>query len=215
MAAERLTQERIDGFLEYLEARVLESAQKVLDQGADLSEKAWLTVQEGKAVQMNFPAYVREITRMKTAPAFDDVTMDSPENDLFGFRLQNCRHFTEFSRKHSHKTTATGTDVSGTTTAGERKEMEGREKENMAEAEVIALMNPMGFLQNGSSDVAKHWRIRHGECDRDTSLAISAILTLTLRSLGCEVDYHLPWNTPHSGDYDLEELFAWIDECCK
>ena len=26
-----------------------------------------------------------------------------------------------------------------------------------------------------------------------------------------EVDYHSPWNVPHSGDYDLDELFVWID----
>ena len=32
--------------------------------------------------------------------------------------------------------------------------------------------------------------------------------------IGCEVDYHSPWNTPHAGDYDLDELFAWIDGIC-
>ena len=62
------------------------------------------------------------------------------------------------------------------------------------------------------ASTAKHWRIRHGECDRDTSLAISAILTLKLRNNGCDVDYHSPWNVPHAVDYDLDELFCWIDE---
>lgn len=32
---------------------------------------------------------------------------------------------------------------------------------------------------------------------------------------GIDVDYHSPWDTPHAGDYDLEELFAWIDDICK
>jgi len=43
---------------------------------------------------------------------------------------------------------------------------------------------------------------------------ISAMLTAKLREAGCEVDYHSPWNTPHAGDYDLDELFAWIDGIC-
>ena len=64
------------------------------------------------------------------------------------------------------------------------------------------------------AEKAQHFRIRHGECDRDTSLVISAMLTAKLREAGCEVDYHSPWNTPHAGDYDLDELFAWIDGIC-
>ncbi|MFM2342002.1 MAG: hypothetical protein RLZZ592_1655, partial [Pseudomonadota bacterium] len=28
---------------------------------------------------------------------------------------------------------------------------------------------------------------------------------------GIDVDLALPWDRPHSGDYDLDELFAWID----
>ncbi|MGZ1155129.1 hypothetical protein ACXO28_05360 [Lactobacillus delbrueckii subsp. bulgaricus] len=29
---------------------------------------------------------------------------------------------------------------------------------------------------------------------------------------GKEVDFALPWGIPHSGDYDLDDLFAWIDQ---
>lgn len=58
-------------------------------------------------------------------------------------------------------------------------------------------------------------RLRQESRDRDTALAISAILTLSLRAAGCEVDYHSPWDMPHAGDYDLEDLFAWIDRICK
>lgn len=61
----------------------------------------------------------------------------------------------------------------------------------------------------------EHWRIRHGAADRDTSFAVSAILTAKLREQGCHVDYALPWNIPHSGDYDLPELFTWIDAICN
>ncbi|MCR2018515.1 hypothetical protein NSB04_01975 [Blautia pseudococcoides] len=26
---------------------------------------------------------------------------------------------------------------------------------------------------------------------------------------------HSPWGIPHAGDYDFDELFAWIDGICK
>ena len=63
--------------------------------------------------------------------------------------------------------------------------------------------------------MAKHWRIRHGAADRDTSFAIPAMLAMKLEGAGCNVDFRMPWGVPHSGDYDLDELFAWIDKICK
>lgn len=63
-------------------------------------------------------------------------------------------------------------------------------------------MNAMNFISNDGC--AKHWRIRHGAADRDTSFAISAMLAQCLTEEGKEVDYFLPWGVPHSGDYDLE-----------
>lgn len=73
-------------------------------------------------------------------------------------------------------------------------------------------MNPMYYIDDEKADTAKYWRIRHGECDRDTSLAISAMLALKLQNADCDVDYQIPWNTPHSEDYDLDDMFAWIDK---
>ena len=32
-----------------------------------------------------------------------------------------------------------------------------------------------------------------------------------LMNAGYDVDFFLPWGLPHSGDYDIDELFAWID----
>lgn len=185
-------------FKEYVKKIVMQSAQKSIDavktnsKEDDLAEKKqWLTIENNKVIAMDFDAYVRDITRMKTAAAFDDVEMKSPENDLFGSEDKNYRHFTEYSQKNSK-------------CAGEK-----------AEDMVIKMMNPMYYIDDEKADTAKYLRIRHGERDRDTSLAISALLTLQLREAGCEVDYYSPWNVPHAGDYDLEELFAWIDKICK
>lgn len=176
---------------EYMKGVVLQSAQRALEAGEDISDKKWLVIRDGKALDMDWQEYVKDITRMKTAPAFDALTMDSPENDLFGSCTANLRHFTEYSRKNS---------------------LAGGE---MAESMVIKMMNPMSYVEDDRAVKAPHWRIRHGECDRDTSLVISAILALKLKEIKREVDYHSPWNVPHAGDYDLEELFAWIDGICR
>lgn len=85
----------------------------------------------------------------------------------------------------------------------------------MADEVQIRQMNPMNYIQDPIAKKAKYFRIRHGAADRDTSLAISAILTAGLRNEGLLVDYHLPWGVPHAGDYDLEELFNWIKTVCK
>ena len=178
-------------FLEYVKAIVLESAQKALDNGADLSGESWLTVEDGHAIGMDFSAYAKAITRMKTAPAFDGLELETAENDLFGSESVNCRHFTKYSLEHSKK-------------QGE-----------MALEHVVRMLNPMSYVDDPTAQKAKYFRIRHGECDRDTSLAISAMLVAKLRAQGCIVDYHAPWGVPHAGDYDLDELFAWIDGICR
>lgn len=162
-----------------------------MERGVDISAKTWLTVENRQPAAMDFSAYVRDITRMKAAPAFDDLAMASPENHLFGTPEQSHRHFTAYSAAHSLR--------------------DGP----IAPARLVRLLNPMDYLADPAAEKAPHWRIRHGECDRDTSLAISAMLTLKLRQHGYPVDYHSPWDTPHSGDYDLEELFAWIDCICR
>ncbi len=178
-------------FKEYMKKVVLASAKCAMDAGIDISDKSWIMIRNGIIIDMDWQEYVKDITRMKTAPAFDALTMDSPENDLFGSSSVNMRHFTEYGKRNSLA--------------------EGK----IAEDKVIKLMNPMHYINDKDAVKAKHWRIRHGECDRDTSLAISAILSLKLKEGGCEVDYHSPWNVPHAGDYDLDELFKWIDEICK
>lgn len=178
-------------FLAYMKQVVLASAQRALEEGLDLSSKQWLHIENGKVMSMEWDGYIKDITRMKTAPAFDSLSMDSPENDLFGNESAACRHFTEYSRNNS---------LADGQSAGQ---------------DVIKMMNPMYYIDDEKAHTAKYWRIRHGECDRDTSLAVSAILSLRLQNAGIEVDYRAPWDVPHAGDYDIQELFAWIDHICR
>ena len=83
----------------------------------------------------------------------------------------------------------------------------------LAGDDMIKGMNAVRYV--GEADTAKHWRIRHSTDDRDTVMAIPAILALKLDGAGCNVDFSAVWDQGHKGDYDLAEMFEWIDSICK
>ena len=178
-------------FKELVKVYVVASAQKVLDAGADLSAFTFLTVNNGKVTQIDFDAYVKYMERQKTPPAFDALDLSSPETNLFGTAKISNQHFTEFSAAHS-KTEAT-----------------------KADALLVKMMNPMNYIGQLNTDISKHWRIRQGTKDKDTGLAIPVLLATFLENKGYDVNLELPWDKPHSGDYDLDKLFSWIDGICK
>lgn len=190
-------------FRNYVGSEVVKSAQKELDTHwsakkvglvvpeSKIEDQDYLTIEDGKVTGFDWKAYVKRITRMKTAPAFDDIGLDSPECEEFGDEKVFARHFTTYSEEH--------TEVPA----------------ELADEKLITMLNPTDYIGTGKSTVAPHWRIRHGAFDRDTSIAIPTILALLLKMDGKDVDFFLPWGLPHSGDYDLDELFAWIDSICK
>ena len=173
-------------FKEYVKKFVINSANKAISEGNDLSKYSWLEFKNKKVVGLDFKTYSKEyLSRSKSAPAFDALDLSAGENNLFGDLTVDNKHFTKFS--------ATESSV----------------KAEMADADIVKMMNPMNFIKNTST---QNWRIRHGAKDADTSLAISTILATTLRNHKKAVDFAMPWNIVHRGDYDLEELFEWMDK---
>lgn len=140
-------------------------------------------------------SYVAGQTPLKTPPAFDAYGVlgagATPENRVFGDTEGNPANFTEFSlRKRT-----------GDAEASLSEETMKR----------IRLMNPMDFISPDRNGTARHWYIRHGAKDRDTSFLVPVNLATRLRNAGYDVDFALPWNRPHSGDYNLDDLFRWIE----
>lgn len=178
-------------FKDYIEAIYMASSQKALDNGTDLSKLDWLTIVDGKIVAMDLAKYAAYATRMKATPAFDAFDLSSGENDEFGDAATPGRHFTAYAQQRSTKAVA------------------------MADGVIIKLMNPMAYIGEKGCTSAKHWRIRHGSVDRDTSLAIPALLALKAQQAGYDVDFASPWGRGHDGDYDLTDLFDWADKLCK
>lgn len=173
-------------FKEYVKSFVEAVVQGEILKGTDMSGYDWITVQGGR-LKIDFDKYVIFRTRMKATPAFDNVCLGTPENELFGSVTNRFRHFTEFSQDHS-------------TVGGE-----------LAEKEQIKMMNPMAYIEDEKAVKAEHIRIRHGVVDRDTSLAVSAMLAAKLRENGVDAELAYPWGIPHAGDYDIGELLEWID----
>ncbi|SIS08727.1 hypothetical protein SAMN02745664_1252 [Moraxella cuniculi DSM 21768] len=168
-------------FKRHIEGLLMQSAQEAINRGEDLSDQTWLTITNGRVVAADFAAYAKFVGRQKTTPAFDGIDLSTAENNLFGDQQVAKKHFTDFSMANS-------------TVLGASK----------ADSRTVYMMNPMNFQSK-----TKYYRIRHGENDRDTSLAISTLMALKLDKENKVVDFALPWGRGHSGDYDLQELFDW------
>lgn len=179
-------------FADYIKSVYAASAQTALDAGEDLSGLDWLTIEDGKVVAVDLTKYAPWATRLKATPAFDKFDLSSGENDEFGTTANAPRHFTGFSLTRS---TQPGT--------------------SLAPWEDIKRMNPLYYIGQKGVKVAPHWRIRHGAKDRDTCLAVPAVLALKLQDTGYDFNFSSPWGKGHAGDYDLAELFAWADHICK
>lgn len=168
----------------------LPPANGVLPQGVALQERK----QRGEYITdldiTKYLNYVSTKTTLKTVPAFDskDVVGNeaSGENEEFGNETGSSINFTEYA---AHKN---GVELTPQT------------------VENAYLLNPMEQIGKPGITVAPHWYIRHGSIDRDTAFPIPLNLALKVQNAGKNVNYLLAWNRPHSGDYSLDELFAWI-----
>jgi hypothetical protein len=171
-----------------------------MDEGADFSgpDFDWMTIEYGEIIDIDLAGYAHYVTRMKPVPAFDGVDLSGGgtwENILFGVVEEGypSKHFTRFSYE---------------------RDINVVDPNSMADAQIIKMMSPMDYIGTRGSTTAKYWRIRHGAADRDTAIAIPIILATKLMNTGHDVDFWMPWGQGHGGDYDLDELFAWIDEIC-
>ena len=178
-------------FKELLKQTIIAAAEKAQKEGTDLSQYSFLTLRNGKVTAINWEGYITYMERHKSPPAFDALDLSTGENQLFGDSTTDKKHFTPYAFKNSIV------------------------ESQMAEANTIKLMNPMSFIGKKNAHLPKYWRIRHGAKDSDTSAAISLILATALQNHHYIVDYALPWDKPHSGDYDLEELFDWAEKISK
>lgn len=218
-----------DNYLDYIKALLIESAQEAKDAGATLpdsigfsfsSQPSFQAPVNGGAVvsermfrpegmparkprageyvtDLDMSTYLNYVTTtqpLKGVPAFDSYKVlgakASGENALFGDDKGNDANFSLWVANYR------AVDLSKV-------------------SKNVYLMNPMNFIGDKASTNAPHWYIRHGAIDRDTAFPIPINLATKLSNTGRNVNFKLAWNRPHSGDYSLNELFAWLKSLDK
>ncbi|GAA0499418.1 alpha/beta hydrolase [Paractinoplanes deccanensis] len=150
--------------------------------GAYLAKNTFITWKNGQATftWANWLTHVG--ARKKTLPAFDAFDLSTGENNLFGTGTTKARHFTTYG---------------GRTIAADIPAK-------------LDLMNPMHFLREGTTSRARHWWIRVGTNDSDTSPTIVANLAAGLRRLGDDVSALMYWDAGHGANEDAADLMTWI-----
>ncbi|KUN87710.1 Tat pathway signal sequence domain protein [Streptomyces bungoensis] len=164
------------------------------DRAAYLAANPFIGWAGGKA-RFSWSDFLTHVgARKKTAPAFDAFDLSTGENNEFGAGTTGARHFTAYGARHD------------TTGLGSRR----------VAADIPAklrLMNPMYHLvDEPNPHRAKHWWIRLGTKDSDTSLTVSANLAAAAHRLGDEVDHRYYWDEGHGANTDPGAFVAWIAE---
>ena len=183
----------------------------------------------------NYLKYVAKQARLKAVPSFDQVgqtaalattpTADTTlagatiygnysggESNLFGTAAQVYTNFTEYGWNNNNggdAVNASQADVgllnTGYTWAGnpQREFLLNQYK----------MINALSYI--GKTDgITRHWRIRNGARDRDTSFTVAYNISRALRAdvNVKDVDFALHWDQGHAGNYDVLNAFAWIDQ---
>ena len=183
-------------FKNYVKAFIIDAANKAQAKGTDLSKHTYLVRDNktGAIKDINWEAYNQFVSRSKAPGAFDFRSNDSGENNLFGTSATDNNHFTITAALHD---TTPNQDV------------------YVENAKIVTMMNPMNYLGSPAATNARYYRIRYGTADSNTSVAIPLIVGTRAQNLGYNVDMATPFGVAHSGDYDLDELFNWMDNIVK
>ena len=183
-------------FKNYVKEFIVAAANKAQAKGTDLSKHTYLVRDNktGTIKDINWEAYNQFVSRSKAPGAFDSRSNDSGENNLFGTSATDNNHFTITAALHD---TTPNQDV------------------YVENAKIVTMMNPMNYLGSPAATNARYYRIRYGTADSNTSVAIPLIVGTRAQNLGYNVDMATPFGVDHSGDYDLDELFNWMDNIVK
>ena len=183
-------------FKQYVKSFIIDAANKAKSNGTDLSRYSFLVLDKttGMVKDIDWDAYNSFTSRSKAPGAFDSRSNDSGENSLFGTSTSDTNHFTITAALHD---TTPNNDV------------------YVENAKIVTMMNPMNYLGSPSATNAKYYRIRYGTADSNTSVAIPLIVGTRAQNLGYSVDMATPFGVDHAGDYDLQDLFNWMDSIVK
>lgn len=174
----------------------------------------WLTVADGKVTDIDYESYlafVAKASALKIVPAFDATANTNNEglrgeNSLFGGPDVPYASFTEYGWNNNQVAgDGSGPDDTGLAWA----DLAG--SGDIPIHEQLKLINPLSYLGT-DADTAPYWYLRHGMVDRDTAFAVELALYYAVLNDASvkDVDFELAWMRPHSGNYDVQEAYAWL-----
>nr|BDI54804.1 Tat pathway signal sequence domain protein [Streptomyces sp.] len=189
-----LTARNYDAYLveQYLEPSATKylAALSDADRTSYLAANTFITWSGGRAT-FSWADFLTHVgARKKSTPAFDAFDLSAGENNLFGKGTTQARHFTLYSLRHESGSSARlDSDL----------------------PETLRLMNPMSFLvEKANPKRTKHWWIRLGTKDSDTSHTVSANLAAAANGLGDEVSHLYYWDEGHGANSDPGDFIKWI-----
>ena len=144
------------------------------------------------------------------APAFSNAGLgcaQQNEDSLYGSAELPYCPFTEYSWNNDRAENGYGLDESGLAWAEFMQTEEGKALEMQ-----LKMSSPIPYLAEGEDGVAPCWYVRHGLRDRDTSFALQTVPCHAIRGNSAvkDLNFLLTWLQPHSGDYDVQEAYAWL-----
>jgi hypothetical protein len=161
------------------------------DRATYLAANTFITWSGGKAT-FTWADFLTHVgARKKTTPAFDAFDLSAGENNEFGAGTTEARHFTAYGAKN---------DTTGLATKRVASDI----------AEKLDLMNPMHHIGEENPGRSRHWWIRLGTKDSDTSLTISANLAAALDNLGDDVNHLYYWDEGHGSNVDPGDFLKWV-----
>jgi hypothetical protein len=161
------------------------------DRATYLAANTFITWSGGKAT-FTWADFLTHVgARKKTTPAFDAFDLSAGENNEFGAGTTEARHFTAYGAKN---------DTTGLATKRVASDI----------AEKLDLMNPMHHIGEENPGRSRHWWIRLGTKDSDTSLTVSANLAAALDNLGDDVNHLYYWDEGHGSNVDPGDFLTWI-----
>lgn len=163
------------------------------DRAAYLARNTFITWKDNRAA-FTWEDYLAHVgARKKTIPAFDAFDLSAGENNEFGQGVTQARHFTRYSLKND-----------STGISSKRLDSDIPEK--------LKLMNPMYHIEQKNPGRSKHWWIRVGTTDSDTSLTVVGNLAAGLDNLGDDVNSLMYWDEGHGANTDAADFLTWIAE---
>ncbi|MFT8342023.1 MAG: subtype A tannase [Clostridium beijerinckii] len=205
------------------ESKTYQTAQDYID-SLNTDEK-WITydAKTNTAKITSIEAFVKHCKNAtKPVGAFDSVDLSRGENNLFAngqsqtshfdsveanLLSKNASNYSKYSDWNSSYVTAFADDLKKTDSIGSN--METR----------VNMYNPMYYLTNKNSTVAKYWRIRTGINQSDTALTIEENLKLALQNYDDvkSVDFATVWGQPHTTaertGNSTDNFISWVNDC--